>query len=185
MSCGASTTASRRTSRRRSRTLYRGWRHLAVGRNRRGYKDVPCVMLGSRNASDAQEFVADLASRLTHRVQLTSDGHRPYLEAVESAFGADIDYAMLVKLYGHDQDNERRYQSRDMHRCISDRHNWPSGSVAHLDQLRGTPELDCPHVDGPLHALVERIQPEDRKSHGGCCDQLLRLQLHRSTGRCA
>jgi hypothetical protein len=53
--------------------------------------------------------VADLASRLKHRVQLTSDGYRPYLEAVESAFGAQIDYAMLVKLYGSDQDNERRY----------------------------------------------------------------------------
>jgi hypothetical protein len=72
-------------------------------------KIVPSVMLGSRNASDAQEFIADLASRLLHRVQLTSDGHRPYLEAVEAAFGVDIDYAMLVKLYGHDQENERRY----------------------------------------------------------------------------
>lgn len=66
-------------------------------------------MLGSRNASDANEFMADLASRLCHRVQLTSDGHRRYLEAVEAAFGADIDYAMLVKLYGQDPENERRY----------------------------------------------------------------------------
>lgn len=72
-------------------------------------KLVPCVMLGSRNASDAQEFVADLASRLRHRVQLTSDGYRPYLQAVEDAFGASIDYAMLVKLYGQDAENERRY----------------------------------------------------------------------------
>jgi hypothetical protein len=67
------------------------------------------VTLGSRSASDAYEFVSDLASRLRHRAQLTSDGHRPYLEAVEAAFGAEFDYAMLVKLYGHDQDNERRY----------------------------------------------------------------------------
>jgi len=44
----------------------------------------------------------DLAGRLRHRVQLTTDGHRPYLEAVESAFGMDIDYAMLVKIYGSD-----------------------------------------------------------------------------------
>jgi IS1 family transposase len=72
-------------------------------------KLVPCVMLGGCNAADAEEFIADLASRLSHRVQLTSDGHRPYLDAVETAFGADIDYAMLVKLYGNDQDNERRY----------------------------------------------------------------------------
>ena len=67
-------------------------------------KLVPCVMLGSRNTADAHEFIADLASRLSHRVQLTSDGHRPYLDAVETAFGADIDFAMLVKLYGHDQE---------------------------------------------------------------------------------
>lgn len=72
-------------------------------------KLVPCVMLGSRNASDAYEFVGNLASRLSHRVQLTSDGHRPYLNAVEAAFGSDVDFAMLVKLYGHDQENERRY----------------------------------------------------------------------------
>jgi len=67
-------------------------------------------MLGTRSASsDAHDFIADLASRLRHRVQLTSDGHRSYLEAVEAAFGADIDYAMLVKLSGQDPENERRY----------------------------------------------------------------------------
>ncbi len=72
-------------------------------------KIVPCVMLGSRNADDAHAFVSDLASRLRYRVQMTSDGYRPYLEAVESAFGAQIDYAMLVKLYGADPEGERRY----------------------------------------------------------------------------
>ena len=66
-------------------------------------------MLGGRSGADAHEFITDLASRLRHRVQLTSDGHRPYLEAVEAAFGADIDYPMLVKVYGHDQESERRY----------------------------------------------------------------------------
>lgn len=56
-------------------------------------------------------FMDDLALRLANRVQLTSDGHRPYLEAVEGAFGADIDYAMLVKMYGKPADDtaERRY----------------------------------------------------------------------------
>jgi IS1 family transposase len=72
-------------------------------------KLVPCVFLGGRDAGAAHEFISDLASRLRYRVQLTSDGHRPYLEAVESAFGAQIDYAMLVKLYGADPENERRY----------------------------------------------------------------------------
>ncbi len=72
-------------------------------------KIVPCVFMGGRDAGAAHEFMTDLASRLRNRVQLTSDGHRPYLEAVESAFGAEVDYAMLGKLYGHDPEGERRY----------------------------------------------------------------------------
>jgi hypothetical protein len=60
------------------------------------------------HASSAMEFMRDLASRLTHRVELTSDGHRPYLSAVDYAFGVDIDYAMLVKLYGLDAEGERQ-----------------------------------------------------------------------------
>lgn len=72
-------------------------------------KLVPCVMLGARDAVDAHAFVSDLAGRLSNRVQMTSDGHRPYLEAVEAAFGTEIDYAMLVKLYGNDPVGERRY----------------------------------------------------------------------------
>jgi len=63
-------------------------------------KLVPCWRIGYRDAWNAQHFMYDLASRLTNRVQLTTDGHRVYLEAVELAFGNEIDYAMLVKLYG-------------------------------------------------------------------------------------
>ena len=57
------------------------------------------------------EFIDDLASRLANRVQLTTDGHRAYLEAIEGAFGADVDYAMLIKLYGEapDRGPERKY----------------------------------------------------------------------------
>lgn len=65
-------------------------------------------MVGNRDGEAAREFIADLASRLANRVQLTTDGHKPYLEAVNS-FGADIDYAMLVKLYGEDKQGETRY----------------------------------------------------------------------------
>jgi IS1 family transposase len=73
-------------------------------------KLVPCWQLGDRDAETAYEFVHDLASRLSNRVQLTSDGHRVYLTAVEAAFGADVDYAMLVKMYGTDpREDETRY----------------------------------------------------------------------------
>jgi IS1 family transposase len=73
-------------------------------------KLVPCWRLGDRNAGTAFVFVHDLAARLQNRVQLTSDGHRVYLDAIESAFGSEIDYAMLVKMYGTGrEENETRY----------------------------------------------------------------------------
>lgn len=56
--------------------------------------------VGGRDGECAKWFIEDMASRITSRIQLTSDGHKAYLEAVEGAFGADIDYAMLVKIYG-------------------------------------------------------------------------------------
>ncbi len=66
-------------------------------------------MLGSRDGRTAKRFVNDLASRLRHRVQLTTDSHRPYLQAVEDAFGSEIDYAMLHKVYGFPTEYETRY----------------------------------------------------------------------------
>jgi len=57
-------------------------------------------LVGGRDSEYAMGFMDDLAKRLANRVQLTSDGHKAYLEAVEGAFGGDIDYAMLVKIYG-------------------------------------------------------------------------------------
>jgi IS1 family transposase len=65
-------------------------------------KLIPCWHVGKRNAKDAYLFINDLATRLASRVQLTSDGLKAYVEAVEGAFGADIDYAQLIKLYGND-----------------------------------------------------------------------------------
>ena len=56
--------------------------------------------VGKRHAGYARPFMLDVAKRLKNRVQLTTDGHKAYLQAVEDAFGANIDYAMLVKLYG-------------------------------------------------------------------------------------
>ncbi|MCB1737377.1 MAG: DDE-type integrase/transposase/recombinase, partial [Gammaproteobacteria bacterium] len=74
-------------------------------------KLVPCWHVGSRGAESAHDFISDLASRLSNRIQLTTDGHKAYVEAVEDAFGADIDYAMLIKLYGNaaGREDERRY----------------------------------------------------------------------------
>jgi IS1 family transposase len=67
-------------------------------------KIVPCWMVGGRSAAYANRFISDFASRLANRVQLTTDGHRVYLDAVEKALGSGVDYAMLVKLYGNDSE---------------------------------------------------------------------------------
>jgi IS1 family transposase len=66
-------------------------------------------LLADRSTNAAVEFVTDLRGRLANRVQLTSDGHKPYLEAVDEAFGEDVDYAMLVKHYGTPPQSETRY----------------------------------------------------------------------------
>ena len=63
-------------------------------------KLIVSYQVGKRDADYAQMFMADVAGRLANRVQLTTDGHAPYLQAVGDAFGAEIDYAMLVKHYG-------------------------------------------------------------------------------------
>ena len=73
-------------------------------------KIIPCWHIGARDADAAYLFMEDLASRLANRVQLTTDGHGPYLTAVEGAFGwGNVDYAMLVKFYGHAPQGQRRY----------------------------------------------------------------------------
>jgi len=73
--------------------------------------------VGDRDAWAAQNFMYDLASRLANRVQLTSDGHKAYLDAVDLAFGNDIDYAMLVKLYGAVRDKEATYSPAKVISC--------------------------------------------------------------------
>lgn len=75
-------------------------------------------LVGLRDAACATAFVKDLADRLANRVQLTTDGHRMYLEAVEEVFGGDVDYAMLVKMYGQlSATDERRYSPAECQGC--------------------------------------------------------------------
>ena len=74
-------------------------------------------LVGGRDAEYANAFMNDLASRLANRVQLTTDGHKPYLEAVEGAFGIDVDYATLIKLYGEAPEAQKRYSPAECIGC--------------------------------------------------------------------
>lgn len=88
-------------------------------------KLVPSWRVGSRDAESANDFMKDLASRMASRIQLTSDGHRPYMQAVEGAFGADIDYAMLIKIYGSTNEVQKRYSPAE---CVGTQHKTITGA---------------------------------------------------------
>lgn len=72
-------------------------------------KLVPTWRIGRRNLETATEFMNDLASRLRSKIQLTTDGHKIYLEAVENAFGGEVDFSQLIKIYGTSEEAEKRY----------------------------------------------------------------------------
>ncbi len=79
-------------------------------------KLVPCWHVGGRSGQDAWTFMKDLSERLSNRVQLATEGYKAYLEAVDGAFGAEIDYAMLIKLYGStgpEREARRRYSTAE------------------------------------------------------------------------
>ncbi len=99
MKSGASWARRLRMCQRRRRDSGMGdvWTWVAVDADS---KLVVSYLCGGRDAGWANDFMKDVASRLTMRVQITSDGHRAYAEAVEGAFGIDVDFAMLIKLYG-------------------------------------------------------------------------------------
>ena len=95
-------------------------------------KLIPCWFVGDRSAGSAWHFIHDLQERLASRVQLTTDGHKAYLSAVESAFGSEVDYAMLIKIYGCETNpGEARYSPAQ---CMGSRKAVISGmpDVQHI-----------------------------------------------------
>jgi len=77
-------------------------------------KLIPSFVVGKRNATNAYYLMRDLESRLASKVQITTDGFRPYVNAVEATFAANVDYAMLVKVYGGDESNRERYSPSEI-----------------------------------------------------------------------
>lgn len=72
-------------------------------------KLVPSWFIGNRDLESATIFLKDLAGRLSSRIQLTTDGHKMYLDAVETAFGSNIDFSQLIKIYGQTSEGQKRY----------------------------------------------------------------------------
>jgi IS1 family transposase len=128
-------------------------------------KIVPAYKVGKRNHVTANAFVSDVASRLRNRPQISSDGLRSYIEAVENAFGADVDYGMAIKQYGADSGEhhqERRYSAPDVvsidRRVVAGRPEMDLISTSHIERLNGTTRNHVKRLARLTYAFSKKLE---------------------------
>jgi IS1 family transposase len=128
-------------------------------------KIVPAYRVGKRNHVTANAFVADVASRLKNRPQISSDGLRSYIEAVENAFGADVDYGMAIKQYGNDtgeHHQERRYSAPEVtsidRRVVAGRPEVDLISTSHVERLNGTTRNHVKRLARLTYAFSKKLE---------------------------
>ncbi len=128
-------------------------------------KLVPAFKCGKRDHVTANAFVADLASRLKNRPQVSSDGLRAYIEAVENAFGMDVDYAMVMKNYGADKGEhhqERRYSAPEVTSIqkvhIVGKPDMDLASTSYIERLNGTTRLHMRRLTRLTYAFSKKIE---------------------------
>ena len=132
-------------------------------------------LVGERDAGYAMEFMSGVAKQLTVHVQLTTDGLKAYLTAVEDAFGCEIDYAQLVKIYGVSPEGEKRYSPAE---CLGCEKHPVTGFPDPKHVSTSYVERQSLTMSGaPLHSTYKCLLQESRELGGGGCPALHVVQL--------
>jgi len=128
-------------------------------------KIVPAFKVGKRNHQTANAFVSDVAFRLRNRPQISTDGLRSYIEAVENAFGSEVDYGMAIKNYGADtgeHHQERRYSAPDVvsidRRAVAGHPDMDLISTSHIERLNGTTRLHVKRLARLTYAFSKKLE---------------------------